>query len=67
MFINNLISKQRSEPPEEVGYFNIYIRQPSSGGYRPLLQRLRFPVARYNRRRFRMYSLNLSFFQETIV
>jgi hypothetical protein len=67
MFNNNFISKQRSEPPEEVGYFNIYIREPSPGGYQPLLQRLRFPVARYSRRGFRMYSLNLSCFQQTVV
>jgi hypothetical protein len=62
MFNNNLISNQRSEPPEEIGFFNIYIREPSAGSYRPLFQRLRFPVARYSRRQFRMYSLNLLFF-----
>jgi hypothetical protein len=62
MFNINFISEQKTESPEEIGYFNIYIREPSPGAYRSRLQRVRFPVARYSRHRFRMYSLNLAFF-----
>jgi hypothetical protein len=57
-----LISEKRVEPPEEIGYFNIYFREPNSYGHRRALRRVRFPVARYSRRRFRMYRLNLSSF-----
>jgi hypothetical protein len=62
MFNNDFISKQRPEPPEEIGYFNVYIRLPGPGGYQPVLQRVRFPVARYSRHRFRMHLLNLFLF-----
>jgi hypothetical protein len=60
MFNYVLISEKRVEPPEEIGYFNIYIREPNSYGHRRALRRVRFPAARYSRRRFRMYRLNLS-------
>jgi hypothetical protein len=67
MFDNDLIFEQRPGQPEELGFFNIYIRERNSGAYRPNLQRVRFPVARYSRDRFRMYSLNLSVFHYTAI
>ena len=43
---------------------NIYIRKPSQGGTRRPLQLYHFPVARYNRQRFRMhYYICLSFYK----
>ena len=62
MFSYVLISEKRVEPPQEIGYFNIFIREPNSYGHRRALRRVRFPAARYSRRRFRMYRLNLSSF-----
>ncbi|CAF1022256.1 unnamed protein product [Adineta steineri] len=52
---NTILSKQfitRPQPPEQMGYFNIYIRETSQAGYRRPLQRIRIPAARYRRDRF---------------
>jgi len=37
-----------------MGHMNIYLREPSKDGKRRKPKRFRFPVARYERRRFRM-------------
>jgi hypothetical protein len=52
---------QKPESPIEFGYCNVYIREPTLYGHRRSIQRFRFPAARYNRYRLRMYLLNLSF------
>ncbi|CAF2766104.1 unnamed protein product [Rotaria sp. Silwood2] len=45
-------SKRRRKSPDYVGHMNIYLRGSSKGGKKPKPQRFRFPVARYDRRRF---------------
>lgn len=39
----------KSGSKEDLGYFNIYIRIPTSHGNEPYIDRLRFPAARYSR------------------
>ena len=45
---------QRSSAPEIVGRMSVYLRKPINHGPRRLMERLRVPVARYNRRHFRI-------------
>ncbi|CAF1125634.1 unnamed protein product [Adineta steineri] len=49
------------EPPENLGYINIYIRQSNRHSIRQQPKKLRFPVARYHRRRFPLHGPFLSF------
>ena len=44
-------SKRKS--PDELAHMNIYVREPSKDGRRKKPRRYRFPVARYERTRFR--------------
>jgi hypothetical protein len=39
-----------------MGHMNIYVREPSKDGKKKKPRRFRLPTARYERRRFRMYS-----------
>ena len=43
--------RKDADPPDDVGYMNVYVRKPPRVDSQ--LRRLRFPVARYDRRRLR--------------
>jgi hypothetical protein len=45
-------SPRKRKTPDDMGHMNIYLREPSKDGKRRKPKRFRFPVARYERRRF---------------
>ena len=46
---------QKPNAPEKIGQMCVYFRKPMDDGSRRVFERLSFPVARYSRRRFRMF------------
>ncbi|CAF5103137.1 unnamed protein product, partial [Rotaria sp. Silwood1] len=50
-------SKRRRKSPDYVGHMNIYLRGSSKSGKKGKSKRFRFPVARYDRRRYRILKL----------
>jgi hypothetical protein len=70
LYICMFIESQKPNSPERNGHMNIYINKDARRGSSRHNQRYRFPVARYNRRRLRMFdsiyfsfNLILSFFE----
>jgi len=55
-------SPRTRKSPDDLGHMNVYFREPSSDGKRKKPKRFRFPVARYERRRFPPFGPLLSFF-----
>ncbi|UJR11433.1 hypothetical protein I4U23_015613 [Adineta vaga] len=54
-------SYRKHKSPENVGHMNVYIRKPTNEGTQRRPHQLRFPVARYNRRRLPFHGPFLSF------
>ncbi|CAF3700383.1 unnamed protein product [Rotaria sp. Silwood1] len=54
-------SKRRRKSPDYVGHMNIYLRGSSKSGKKGKSKRFRFPVARYNRRRYPSFGPLINF------
>ncbi|CAF0770447.1 unnamed protein product [Rotaria sordida] len=54
-------SKRRRKSPDYIGHMNIYLRGSSKRGKKEKPKRFRFPVARYDRRRYRSFGSLINF------